>query len=107
MSWYEKLTGEKIELVGVESKKIGKGEEVIVTFKEDEPRVIEVGDTKYASILVKNDDRLVELRFKSKALARRLARLQLSRGSLMDLKVRIRRPTGEQDDTRWIVEVVE
>lgn len=107
MSWYEKLTGEKIETVGVESKKLQKGEEVIVTFKEDEPRVIEAGDVKYASILVKNNDRLVELRFKSKALARRLARLQLSRGSLMDLKVRIRRPTGEGDDVKWEVEVIE
>ena len=107
MSWYERLTGEKIETVGVESKKLQKGEEVIVTFKEDEPRVVEIDGIKYAAILVKNNDRLVELRFKSKALARRLARLQLSRGSLMDLKVKIRRPTGEGEDTKWTVEVVE
>jgi len=107
MSWYERLTGEKPETVGVEGKKLGKGEEIVVVFQEDEPRIIEVGDVRYAAILVKNNDRLMELRFKSRALARRLMRLQLSRGSLKDLKVRIRRPTGEGDDTRWTVEVVE
>jgi len=105
VSWFKEHFGYELERKPL--LRLGEGQEVTVTFLNDEPRRIKSKRGMMLLIDVKVDDEEYTLNMSHVSLARQLAMIARERGSLKDVKVKIANlgKTGRTYD--YSVEVME
>jgi len=107
MSWYEEAFGEKLVKLGQNPLNIPPGEKVTVKVVSDHVELIETTHGRRPAVLVKVGGATYTLYLSAKSLARPFAFAEMEHLSLKGLTFKIRRPTGEEEDRYYSVELIE
>jgi len=106
MSWYKQTFGEEPEKVLPPILEIPDHTEVIVTFQEDHPRMVRTRFGDRPVINVKVGDKLYTLWLTRKVLARKIATIEMEKGTLTGVTVRILNEGKKQRYYSYQVEVI-